>query len=97
MPRNWLKVGILAQVSGGGMGFWLLLRNLAVAGQGVRYGVSEFAHRAVWPIGGALILGGVLFFWRGRGKKPPVFLVGVHVTVALAGILLLGAYLSLQD
>lgn len=74
---------------------WLTLRLAAgtapALAHAAQFGMGGFARLASLALLAALLLGAVIGGLVLVRRRPPVFLLGVHATVALGGILLLAA------
>ncbi len=77
----------------GGLG--VLLAALGGPPRGVALGGAAFGSVAAAMLGAAALVGGVVLALKLRGTKPSVMLIGLHATVALFGVVVLAAYLSL--
>ncbi len=78
-------------------GFGLLAARLADPARGGRFGVASFPKLAAVLFALTLVFGIVMAGWRARRPPPPVFVLGIHATLALGGILLLAAYAALAE
>ena len=77
------------------LGFALLLaalRSEPVLGQST--GASSFGPSAAVLIGAGALLGLAAFTARWRGRAPGGLVLGIHATLAVAGLTMLAAYLS---
>ena len=76
------------------IGFLVLLRTLGEPPSGVNSGVANFGVFAAWLIGAALLLGCFAFAVRWRRRPVSSVVIGIHATLAVAGLVMLGAYLG---
>lgn len=77
----------------GGLG--VLLAALGGPPRGVAMGGGAFGPVAAAMVATAALIGGLMLVLRLRGVRPSVMLIGLHATVALFGVVVLTAYLSL--
>ncbi len=77
----------------GGLG--VLLAALGGPPRGVALGGASFGLVAAAMLGTAALAGSLVLALRLRGTKPSIMLIGLHATVALFGVVVLAAYLSL--
>ena len=77
----------------GGLG--VLLVALRGPPRAVALGGAAFGPVAAAMLATAALAGGAVLALRLRGTRPSVMLVGLHATVALFGLVVLAAYLSL--
>lgn len=73
-------------------GFAVLLRGLGGPPRGVAMGVGAFGRFAAILFAVALLAGGAILFERLRYRRMPILLVGLHATLAIAGVVVLAAY-----
>jgi len=69
-----------------------LIVTLGGPPRGVAMGVSSFGRIAAWLLGTALLVGLVIVAVRLRTRRVPAFVIGVHATIAISGIVMLAAY-----
>ena len=90
-PRHlWLPA--LAHGGLGAAGFTALLLALGGPPRGAAMGAQNFGAIAAILVGSALALGLLIFAIR---RQPSPLLLGLHATAAVAGVVMLAAYLSL--
>ena len=75
-------------------GFALLSWSLGGPRRGVAMGAGSFGVVAAWLFGATLAMATVMAAARLRRRRPNVLAVGLHATLAIAGLTLLAAYLS---
>ncbi len=76
-------------------GFAALLLGLGGPPRGVAMGAGHFATFAAWLFAFALLMALPLAGARLRRRPPPMLAIGLHVTLAIAGLTILGVYLTL--
>ena len=91
-PRIWLPGAIHGAM--GLAGAILLAAGLRGATRTPASGTGSFGLVSVVLVAGALLAGGVVFVRRLRLRGPPAALLGIHATLAVAGLVMLAAYLS---
>jgi hypothetical protein len=79
------------------LGAALLLAGLGGPPRGVAEGAGAFGRAAVWLIGGAVLLGLTAASGRLRRRAPSALVLGVHATLAVAGVVMLVAYVGAGD
>jgi hypothetical protein len=62
---------------------------------GAQQGATTFGPLALALICGTLLLGAAPVLARLRKRRPPIMALGLHATLAVMGIVLLAAYLSM--
>lgn len=77
----------------GASGFALLVFALRGPARGAAYGVSGFGTLAAVLLGCAVLLGLLVLRARLR-RRDPMLVIGVHATLAIFGLVLLAAYVS---
>lgn len=77
------------------VGFAALLLGLRGPPHGVRMGAGSFGLIAATFVGAALLAGAVILVGRLRRRPPSVVVVAVHATLAIAGFVILAAYVSM--
>lgn len=77
----------------GASGLALLVLALRGPTRGAAYGVNGFGTTAAVLLGCAVPLGLLVLRSRLR-RRDPMFVIGVHATVAIFGLVLLAAYVS---
>ena len=85
----------LVHAATGLVGLGVLLAALGGPPRAVALGGASFGIVAAAMLGAAALAGGLILALRLRGTKPSVMLIGLHATVALFGVTILAAYLSL--
>ena len=85
----------LVHAATGLCGLGVLLAALGGPPRGVALGGASFGPVAAAMLGAAALAGGLMLALRLRGTAPSVMLIGLHATVALFGVVVLAAYLSL--
>ena len=75
-------------------GFVLLLWGLQGPARGMAQGAGSFGFVAAFFTGGARLLGVLMLAGQLKRRQPGVLLIGVHATVAIIGVVMLLAYLS---
>lgn len=75
-------------------GFAVLLATLGGNPRGQAMGVGQFAAIAAGLFAAALLVALMLVAARLRHRRPPALAIGLHATLAIAGLTLLGTYLS---
>ena len=85
----------LAHGAAGVAGLGVLLAALEGPPRGVALGGASFGAVAAAMLGAAALAGVLMLVLRLRGTRSSVMLVGAHATVALFGVIVLAAYLSL--
>ena len=75
-------------------GFVLLLRGLGGPPRGLSTGASQFGAIGAVMVGSGLLLGGLVFVGRWRGRPPSPMLLGIHASIAVGGLVMLAAYLA---
>lgn len=91
--RGGLRIGGPAHGLIGASGLALLVLALRGPARGAAYGVSGFGTTAAILLGCAVLLGLLVLRSRLR-RRDPMFVIGVHATVAIFGLVLLAAYVS---
>ncbi len=77
----------------GASGLGLLVLALGGPARGAAYGVSGFGSMAAILLGCAILLGLLVLRARLR-RRDPMFVIGIHATLAIFGLVLLAAYAS---
>ena len=85
---GWLHGGL------GAAGFVLLLAGLGGPARGVAEGAGSFGYVAAGFLAGAVLLGSLVFVAGLRRRAPSMLTLGVHATFAVAGVVMLLAYLA---
>ncbi len=75
-------------------GLLLLLAGLSGPARGVTTGVASFGRVAAVLVGVAALAGAVVFVGRLRGRGPSAVVLGVHASLAVAGLVMLVAYVG---
>ena len=78
----------------GAAGWVLLLRGLRGPLRGVAQGASSFGFVAAVFVAAALALGLLMLAGALRRWRPGVLVIGMHATLAVIGVVMLAAYLS---
>jgi hypothetical protein len=84
-------VGVLHALFGAAALVALIL-TLGGAPRGVAMGVGSFGRIAAWLLGTALLVGFGIVAVRLRTRQVPAFVIGIHATIAICGIVMLAAY-----
>lgn len=90
--RVWLPAA--AHGAAGIAGFIVLLLALAGPARGSATGAANFGVFAAWLVGAGLVLAGYAFVARLARRQVPAVVIGLHATLAVAGVVMLGAYLN---
>jgi hypothetical protein len=69
-----------------------LVLTLSGPPRGVAMGVGSFGRIAAWLLAAALLAGLGIVALRLRTRRVPAFVIGVHATIAISGIVMLAAY-----
>jgi hypothetical protein len=69
-----------------------LILTLGGPPRGVALGVGSFGRIAAWLLATALLVGFGIAGVRLRTRQVPTFVIGVHATIAITGIVMLAAY-----
>ena len=69
-----------------------LILTLGGPPRGVAMGVASFGRIAAGLLGTALLVGLGIVAVRLRARRVPAFMIGVHATIAIGGIVMLAAY-----
>ncbi len=69
-----------------------LILTLGGPPRGVDMGVGSFGRIAAWLLGTALLMGLGIVAVRLRTRRVPAFVIGIHATIAISGIVMLAAY-----
>ena len=85
----------LAHGATGAVGLALLLLGLRGPAHGVHQGATSFGPLSALLITCTLLLGAAPVLARLRKRRLPVLALGLHATLAVMGITLLAAYLSM--
>ncbi len=85
----------LVHASAGLGGLGVLLAALGGPPRGVAMGGAAFGPVAAAMLGGAALAGVLILSLRLRRARLSVLLIGLHATVALFGVVVLAAYLSM--
>ena len=86
----------LAHGALGAAGFVVLLLGMGGPSRGAAMGAQNFGAIAAGLVGFALALGLLILAARSRRRAPGPLLLGLHATLAVAGVVMLAAYLSLS-
>jgi len=78
----------------GVVGFLLLALSLGGPRRGVAMGAGSFGLDAALLFGAAILTATLLIAARLRRRPAPLLAIGLHATFAVAGITVLGVYLS---
>jgi hypothetical protein len=78
-------------------GFLLLLAALRGPTRGLATGAAQFGAIAAFLLGGGLLLGGWVVVARWRRRQPSALVLGLHATLAVAGLVMLAAYASASE
>ncbi len=89
-----LRLRVVAPLHGllGGAGLIVLLLALRGPPRGEGLGVAGFGQIAAVLLGMALLLGGTILLRRLLNRHLTDLIVGLHATIAIAGIVILAAY-----
>jgi hypothetical protein len=90
--RVWLPAAAHGAV--GIAGFAGLLFALTGPARGSTTGAANFGLLAAWFVGAGLVLAGYVFVARLARRQVPAVVIGLHATLAVAGVVMLGAYLN---
>jgi hypothetical protein len=90
--RVWLPGAVHGLV--GLAGFFFLLPVLGGPPRGVASGAGQFGAIAACLLGAGLLLGGWVVVARFRRRQPSTMVLGLHATLAVAGLVMLAAYAS---
>ena len=93
-PARWAPWPALGHGAAGIAGFALLLAGLSGPPRGVAMGAGAFGEVAAVLIALALLIAGLAVWTRRRGNSAAGLLIGLHATLAVAGLILLLAYRS---
>jgi hypothetical protein len=93
-PVGWFWLPGAAHGLAGLTGFALLLLSLAGPPRGVRMGAGSFGMIAALLFAGALVAAPLVFAARVRRSKLSSLAVGLHATLAVAGVTILAVYLD---
>ena len=69
-----------------------LILTLGGPPRDVAMGVGSFGRIAAWLLAAALLVGLGIVAVRLRMRRVPTFVIGVHATIAITGIVMLAAY-----
>ena len=69
-----------------------LVLTLSGPPRGVAMGVGSFGRIAAWLLAAAPLVGLGIAAVRLRTRQVPTFVIGVHATIAISGIVILAAY-----
>lgn len=76
-------------------GFGVLLLALGGPPRGAAMGVSSFGRFAAVALVAALLVGGAILSGRLRRRPVSVLTLGLHATLAVGGVVVLAAYVSM--
>ncbi len=93
-PVRWVWLPGVAHGLAGLAGFALLLLSLGGPPRGERMGAGSFGLIAAWLFAGALVAAPLVFAARLRRSRLTSLAVGLHATLAIAGVTILAAYLD---
>lgn len=91
--RVWWPGALHGAAGAAGFG-WLALALDGAPPRGVSTGAGSFGLIAAVLLGLGLLLGAAAFVARWRRRRPAMLLLGVHATLAVAGLVMLVAYVS---
>lgn len=93
-PGQGMWWGGLLHGSLGLAGFALLLLGLGGPPRGVEQGAGSFGVVAAVFVGAALAMGLLIAAGQLRKRQPSILVIGLHATLAVFGLVVLVAYLS---
>ena len=93
-PTRWSPWPAIGHGAVGIAGFAILLAGLSGPPRGMAMGAGAFGKIAAILIALALLLAGLAVWSRRRGSSTVALLIGLHATLAVAGLILLLAYRS---
>jgi hypothetical protein len=93
-PVGWWRLPGLGHGLLGLTGFGLLLAALGGPARGIKAGAGSFGLIAAALVAGAIAAAATAWLARRRGSAVATLALGLHATLAVAGLTMLAAYLS---